>query len=131
VITIVQRGNRVIITVDNISTFVADAAIITVPRGFQNGNSAISDLGVGIGNKIALHFSTIFWPNVKALGLVAQASYACGYFLNLHKATGHPVLVYMTAGRFAYDIEKLCDEEAVNFVTLQLKKMIPDVTDPV
>lgn len=65
------------------------------------------------------------------LGLVAQASYACGYFLDIHKGTGHPVLVYTAAGRFAYDIEKLCDEEAVNFVTLQLKKMIPDATDPV
>ncbi|CAL9071279.1 unnamed protein product, partial [Musa textilis] len=79
---IVQHGNRVIITVDNKSTFVADAAIITVPLGslslgFQNGNSAISDLGVGIGNKIALHFSTIFGPNLEVLGLVAQASYAC------------------------------------------------------
>ncbi|KAG6498338.1 hypothetical protein ZIOFF_046250 [Zingiber officinale] len=141
---IVQRNNRVIVTVQNGNTFVADAAIITVPLGVLKANliefepklpewklSAISDLGVGIENKIALRFDKVFWPNVEVLGLVAQTSYACGYFLNLHKATGHPVLVYMTAGRFAYDIEKLSDEEAVDFVMLQLRKMIPDATDPI
>ncbi|URE15021.1 Flavin containing amine oxidoreductase [Musa troglodytarum] len=50
---------------------------------------------------------------------------------NWDQATGHPILVYMAAGRFAYDMEKLSDEEAVNFVMLQLKKMIPDATDPI
>ncbi|RZR87368.1 hypothetical protein BHM03_00014765 [Ensete ventricosum] len=125
------------------STLIADAAVITVPVGVLKANliefeprlpdwkrSAISDIGVGIENKIALRFNTVFWPNVEVLGLVAHTSYACGYFLNLHKATGHPVLVYMAAGRFAYDIEKFSDEEAINFVMLQLKKMIPDATDP-
>ncbi|XP_064982427.1 polyamine oxidase 5-like isoform X1 [Musa acuminata AAA Group] len=141
---IAQCNNRVIVTVEDGNTFVADAAIITVPLGVLKANliefepklpewklSAISDIGVGIENKIALRFSNVFWPNVEFLGLVAQKSYACGYFLNLHKATGHPILVYMAAGRFAYDMEKLSDEEAVNFVMLQLKKMIPDATDPI
>ncbi|RRT60932.1 hypothetical protein B296_00019703 [Ensete ventricosum] len=141
---IARRSNRVIITMEDGSTLIADAAIITVPVGVLKANliefeprlpdwkrSAISDIGVGIENKIALRFNTVFWPNVEVLGLVAHTSYACGYFLNLHKATGHPVLVYMAAGRFAYDIEKLSDEEAINFVMLQLKKMIPDATDPV
>ncbi|WOL13392.1 putative polyamine oxidase 4 [Canna indica] len=139
-----QRSNRVIITVENGNTFIADAAIITVPLGVLKANliefepklpewklSAISDLGVGNENKIALRFNSVFWPNVEVLGKVAQTSDACGYFLNLHKATGNPVLVYMVAGRFAYEIEKLSDEEAVNFVMSQLKKIIPDAMDPV
>ncbi|XP_010940275.1 polyamine oxidase 5 isoform X1 [Elaeis guineensis] len=141
---IIQCCNKVMITVEDGTNFVADAAIITVPLGVLKANmiefdpmlpewkvSAISDLGVGNENKIALHFNTVFWPNVEVLGMVAQTSYACGYFLNLHKATGHPVLVYMAAGRFAHDIEKLSDEEAVNFVMLQLKKMLPDAREPV
>lgn len=65
------------------------------------------------------------------LGRVAPTSNACGYFLNLHKATGHPVLVCMVAGRFAYEFEKLSDEESVNFVMSQLKKMLPGATEPV
>lgn len=93
--------------------------------------AAISDTGVGSENKVAFKFDEVFWPNVEFLGIVTPTSYACGYFLNLHKATGHPVLVYMAAGRFAYDLEKLSDESSANFVMLQLKKMFPDATEPV
>ncbi|KDP35703.1 hypothetical protein JCGZ_10475 [Jatropha curcas] len=136
--------NKVIVTVEDGRNFIADAAIVTVPLGVLKANliqfepklpewkvAAISDLGVGSENKIALQFDTVFWPNVELLGVVASSSYACGYFLNLHKATGHPVLVYMAAGRFAYDLEKLSDESATNFVMLQLKKMFPNATEPV
>ncbi|KAJ6370729.1 hypothetical protein OIU77_001272 [Salix suchowensis] len=69
--------------------------------------------------------------DLELLGIVAPTSYACGYFLNLHKATGHPVLVYMAAGRFAYDLEKLSDDSAAKFVMLQLKKMFPNAKEPV
>lgn len=93
--------------------------------------SAISDLGIGNENKIAMRFERVFWPNVEFLGVVANTSYACGYFLNLHKATGHPVLVYMAAGALANDLEKLSDEAAADFVMLQLKRMFPDAGNPV
>nr|DAD32575.1 TPA_asm: hypothetical protein HUJ06_011426 [Nelumbo nucifera] len=135
--------SKVLVTVEDGRNFVADAAVITVPLGVLKANliefeprlpqwkvDAISELGVGIENKIALCFDTVFWPNVELLGVVASTSYACGYFLNLHKATGHPVLVYMAAGRFAYDMEKLSDEATVNFAMLQLKKMLPEATEP-
>ncbi|WMV17990.1 hypothetical protein MTR67_011375 [Solanum verrucosum] len=136
--------NKVMVTVEDGRNFVADAAIITVPIGVLKANliefkpklpdwklSAIADLGVGNENKIALRFDTVFWPNVELLGIVAPTSYACGYFLNLHKATGHQVLVYMAAGRLAYDVEKLSDREAADFVMRQLKKMFPDAPEPV
>lgn len=141
---IIQRYNKVIVCVEDGASFVADAAIITVPLGVLKANiikfepelpqwklSAISDLGVGIENKIALKFNTVFWPNVEVLGRVAPRSNACGYFLNLHKATGNPVLVCMVAGKFAYEIEKLSDEESVKFVMSQLRKMLPEATEPV
>ncbi|KAJ6802334.1 putative polyamine oxidase 4 [Iris pallida] len=141
---IVQRCNKVLINVENGTNFIADAAIITVPLGVLKASliefeprlpewklTAISDLGVGNENKVALHFNSVFWPNVEVLGTVAPTSYACGYFLNLHKATGHPVLVYMAAGSFAYDIEKLSDEAAVSFVMSKLKKILPDATEPI
>ena len=133
-----------VVTVEGGRNFVADAAIITVPIGILKANliefkpklpdwkvNAISDIGVGNENKIALRFDDVFWPNVELLGIVAPTSYACGYFLNLHKATGYPILVYMTAGSSACGLEKLSDECAVNFVMLQLKKMFPDATKPV
>lgn len=144
VIKISNGRSKVKVTVEDGRQFIADAAIITVPLGVLKRNlidfepklpdwkvSAISDLGVGNENKIALHFNNVFWPNLELLGVVAPTSYSCGYFLNLHKATGHPVLVYMAAGRFAYDLEKLSDESVLNFVMLQLRKMFPHASEPV
>jgi len=134
----------VMVTVEDGRNFVADAVILTVPIGILKANSieftpklpewkiaAIKDIGVGNENKVALRFDRVFWPNVEVLGMVAPTSYACGYFLNLHKATGHPILVYMAAGRFAYDLEKLSDESAANFVMQQLKNMFPHASRPV
>ncbi|KAL1348592.1 probable polyamine oxidase 4 isoform X2 [Arachis hypogaea] len=141
---ILNGFNKIMVTLENGTNFVADAVIVTVPVGILKANliefipklpdwkvAAIADLGVGNENKIALRFDKVFWPNVELLGIVAPTSYSCGYFLNLHKATGHPILVYMAAGRFAYDLEKLSNESAANFVMQQLKKMFPDASDPV
>lgn len=132
------------VTVEDGRTFTADAAIVTIPLGVLKSNcvtfeprlpewkeSAIDDLGVGIENKIILHFETVFWPNVEFLGVVADSSYECSYFLNLHKATGHSVLVYMPAGQLACDLQKLSDEEAANFAFTQLKRILPNACAPV
>lgn len=131
-------------TVEGGKTFAADAAVITVPLGVLKSNrikfepklpdwkeAAIADLGVGIENKIILHFGNVFWPNVEFLGVVADTTYGCSYFLNIHKAAGHPVLVYMPAGQLARDIEKMSDEAAANFAFLQLKRILPEASPPV
>ncbi|GAB4842842.1 Polyamine oxidase 2 [Ancistrocladus abbreviatus] len=141
---IARHHNGVKVTTENGSTFVADAAIVAVPLGVLKAKTikfeprlpewkeaAISDLGVGIENKIVLHFEKVFWPNVEFLGVVADTSYGCSYFLNLHKATGHPVLVYMPAGKLAQDIGKMSDESAANFAFMQLKKILPDAFAPI
>lgn len=144
-VTKIVRGKKgVEVTVDNGKTFVADAAVITVPLGVLKANSikfeprlpewkeeAIADLAIGTENKIALHFDKVFWPNVEFLGVVSTTTYGCSYFLNLHKATGHPVLVYMPAGKLAHDIEKMSDEAAAKFAFSQLKEILPDASDPI
>lgn len=139
-----RRRNGVKVTCENGSTLFADAAVIAVPLGVLKSNTikfeprlpqwkeeAIADLGVGIENKIVLHFDRVFWPNVEFLGVVAETSYGCSYFLNLHKATGHPVLVYMPAGKLAKDIEKLSDDAAANFAFIHLKKILPYASAPI
>lgn len=136
------HGIRVI-TEDG-TVFNADAVVVAVPLGVLKADiirfepklpdwkeAAIKDLGFGNENKIALFFDRVTWPNVEFLGVVAPTSYGCSYFLNLHKATGHPVLVYMPAGRLANDIEKLSDEAAASFAVLQLKKILPNAAEPV
>lgn len=138
-----RQHNRVTVTIEDGTQHCADACIITVPLGVLKANiikfepelplwksSAIADLGVGIENKVAMHFDRAFWPNVQVLGMVGPTPKTCGYFLNLHKATGNPVLVYMAAGRFAQEVEKLSDKEALDIVMSHLKKMIPDAPEP-
>ncbi|KAK4429198.1 Polyamine oxidase 2 [Sesamum alatum] len=141
---ILRHHHGVKVTVEDGRTFLADAAIVAVPLGVLKSNcikfepklpewkeAAIDDLGVGIENKIVLHFEQVFWPNVEFLGVVAETSYECSYFLNLHKATGHSVLVYMPAGKLARDIEKLSDEAAANFAFTQLKRILPNASTPI
>ncbi|XP_008784889.2 polyamine oxidase 3 [Phoenix dactylifera] len=141
---IVQRNMGVEVSVENGKTFVADAAVITIPLGVLKANfikfeprlpdwkeEAIKNLAVGVENKIVLLFDKVFWPNVEYLGVVSSTSYSCSYFLNLHKATGHQVLVYMPSGRLALDIEKLSDEAAANFAFGQLKQILPDASKPI
>uniref|UniRef100_A0A804PTZ2 Amine oxidase domain-containing protein n=1 Tax=Zea mays TaxID=4577 RepID=A0A804PTZ2_MAIZE len=101
------------------------------PRLPEWKEEAIRELTVGVENKIVLHFGQVFWPNVEFIGVVSSSTYGCSYFLNLHKATGHPVLVYMPAGRLARDIEKMSDEAAAQFAFSQLKKILPNAAEPV
>ncbi|KAL3615318.1 Polyamine oxidase 2 [Castilleja foliolosa] len=141
---VVRLYNGVEVTVENGKTFLADAAVIAVPLGVLKSkriefeprlpdwkSAAIDDLGVGIENKIVLHFEKVFWPNVEFLGVVAGTSYECSYFLNLHKATGHAVLVYMPAGQLARDVGKMSDEAAANFAFTQLKRILPNALAPI
>lgn len=141
---IVRRYNGVKVTTEEGRTFVADAAIVAVPLGVLKSNcitfeprlpewkeAAVNDLGIGMENKIVLHFDDVFWPNVEFLGVVAETTYECSYFLNLHKATGHPVLVYMPAGQLARDIEKMPDEAAADFAFKQLQRILPNASAPV
>ncbi|XP_057833867.1 polyamine oxidase 2 isoform X2 [Cryptomeria japonica] len=144
VVKITWRYSGVKVFLEDGRTLVADAAVIAVPLGVLKASTikfeprlpewkeaAISDLGVGTENKIALYFERAFWPKVDFLGVVAPTSYGCSYFLNLHKATGHPVLVYMPAGRLANDIEKMSDEAATNFAVSQLKRILPHASEPI
>ncbi|XP_048631756.1 polyamine oxidase 2-like [Brassica napus] len=141
---IVRQYNGVKVTTEDGKTFVADAAVIAVPLGVLKSGTitfepklpdwkqeAINQLGVGIMNKIILHFEKVFWPQVELLGVAAETSYGCSYFLNLHKATGHPVLVYMSAGQLAKDIEKMSDEAAASFALMQLQRIFPNAMAPV
>ncbi|KAK1408785.1 hypothetical protein QVD17_40829 [Tagetes erecta] len=142
--TINRSTDRVDITIENGKTFVADAAIVTVPVGVLKSKTisfeprlpewkeqAISDVGVGLENKIVMRFERVFWPDVEFLGVVAETSYGCSYFLNLHKSMGHAVLVYMPAGHLAKKIEKMSNEAATTFAFNQLKNIFPDASYPI
>ncbi|XP_076906181.1 polyamine oxidase 2-like [Bidens hawaiensis] len=142
--TINRCTNSVKVTVENGKTFVADAAVVAVPVGVLKSKTinfeprlpewkeeAISNTGIGVANKIVLRFESVFWPDVEFLGMVADTPYGCSYFVNLHKATGHAALVYMSAGQLAKDTEKMSDEAAAGLAFIQLKKIVPHASDPI
>lgn len=121
----------------------ADAVIVTVPIGVLKAGTisfnpaiprpkqqAIEAMGAGMENKVALLFDSVFWPSVEFLGVVGPTPYECCYFLNLHKATGAPVLVFMPAGSMAQDLEKLSDEHNVAFAMKQLRTVVPLAPQP-
>lgn len=141
--TVRRYTNGVRIATDDGRAFRADAAVVAAPLGVLKAGAlgfepplpawkaaAIEDLGVGNENKVALLFAAAFWPDVEFLGVVAPTSYGCSYFLNLHKATGRPVLVYMPAGSLADDLERLSDEGAAAFAMSQLRRILPAASDP-
>ncbi|CAH1415319.1 unnamed protein product [Lactuca virosa] len=130
-----MRTNDAKITIENGITFFVDAAIVAIPLGVLKSNTitfeprlpkwkeeAIADLGVGIENKIILHFEKVYWQNVEFLGIVTDTSYRCSYFLNLHKATCHPVLVYKPTGKLARDIEKMLMRLQLGMLLHSLKR---------
>ncbi|KAK6127560.1 hypothetical protein DH2020_038718 [Rehmannia glutinosa] len=98
---IVNGYNKVVVTVEDGSNFIGDAVIVTVPLGILKANLIE------------------FEPKLPEWKLSAISD------------LGHPVLVYMAAGALSYDLEKLSDEAAADFVMLQLKRMFPDATGPV
>ncbi|EFJ38250.1 hypothetical protein SELMODRAFT_270153 [Selaginella moellendorffii] len=144
VVQVIRHSQGVKIVTEDSQVFEADAAVVAVPAGVLKAKiirfeprlpawkeEAFAGLGLGNENKIALCFDVVFWPNVEFLGVVASTTYSCSYFLNLHKPTGHPVLVYMPAGRLADDIEKLSDMEAASFAFGLLQKILPNAAKPV
>eukprot|EP00270_Netrium_digitus_P011676 TRINITY_DN3727_c0_g2_i2.p1 TRINITY_DN3727_c0_g2~~TRINITY_DN3727_c0_g2_i2.p1 ORF type:complete len:394 (-),score=126.09 TRINITY_DN3727_c0_g2_i2:72-1253(-) len=140
---VVRKPDGVCLTTEEGKIFTADAAIITVPLGVLKANSvsfspplppwkasAIEQIGVGTENKVVLLFEEACWPNVEFLGVVSSTSSACSYFLNLHKAMGRPVLVYMPAGQLAKALEEKSDADAVEFVISQLRRILPHASKP-
>ncbi|CAA6671771.1 unnamed protein product [Spirodela intermedia] len=102
-----KKGARV--SVGNGKTFIADVAVIAVPIGVLKATAIQFEPGLPESRTLALHFGSVFWPNVEFLGVVSSTTYHCSYFLNLHKATGHPVL------------------EAARFAFTQVKKILPNI----
>ncbi|KAI4324854.1 hypothetical protein MLD38_030305 [Melastoma candidum] len=86
--------NGVGVTVEEGTTFIADAVVITVPLGVLKSGT--------------INFEPKL-PDWKEAAID-----------NIHKVTGNPALVYMPAGQLVKDIEKMSDEAAAQFAFSQL-----------
>ncbi|KAA8495468.1 Lysine-specific histone demethylase 1-like 1 [Porphyridium purpureum] len=134
-----QKQKRVRVWCASGVTYQADACLITLPLGVLKTDAvrfypalplpkrkAISALGFGNSNKVALRFAGTFWPEKEDyIGLLPdQAAADAGFHVvmsmwNIHQL---PILVATCTGRLAEWIDHSTDLEAVESLCLVLKR---------
>ena len=126
-------------------TFAADGVIVTLPIGVLQSDriifepslphphrTALSRLGMGLFNKIILRFPRAFWPEEPDFVFVCGNS-LCSFYVNFAAYTGAPMLVGLSGGAAAHEIEELSDQAIVTRLRKEFSSVmgtaIPEPTD--
>ncbi len=132
----ISLGEQVTVTT-NRGVFTADHVIVTVPLGVLKKGSikfspalparkqqAISQLGMGVLDKVYMQFPSVFWDkNADWMHYMAADRGSLPEFYNIYKYTKQPILLGFNAGSFAKKAEKLADKEVVLQMMSTLKVM--------
>ncbi|MBW4493525.1 MAG: FAD-dependent oxidoreductase [Oscillatoria princeps RMCB-10] len=135
-VTGIEYGNKGVTVKTERGSFQADAAVITLPLGVLKSGSvtfspplperkraAISRLSMGVLNKVVLKFPKIFWPaDNDMIGYISPQSKDFSEFVNLHRHTSAQVLVALTGGSFARELEQLSEREVGERVMKLLRR---------
>lgn len=143
-----QKSGVRVMTEDGMA-YLAEYCLVTVPLGvLKNGDikfspalptwkrDAIESIGFGVVNKVALRFDRAFWVDDQRnrngeaidedgpdhIGRVPTKHGVFTMFLSMVRCTGAPILVAITAGKFAKYIEKQTDSEVVQMAMEALKQ---------
>ena len=123
----------------------ADRVIVTVPLGVLKANTivfepelpaekyeAIQRVGMGLINKVALHFPRAFWPrDPHALVHAADTRGHFPVFINLYRYTSEPILVAIIPMSFANALEGMSERDATAMALDVLRGMYgSSVPDP-
>ncbi len=105
--------------------FSADGTIVTVSIGLlrsgrlsfdpelpQSHQTALSRMGMGLLNKVILRFPRVFWPE-EADFLFVCGDTLCPFYVNFAAYAGVPILVGLSGGTAAHEIEELSDQAIV------------------
>ena len=126
--------------------FEADAVIVTVPLGVlqtgdiqfapslpQSHQKAIKTLGMGTINKLVLEFPDSRWiPDLEFLATHPHdPSSPCGFYVNLNRYTGKPILIGMIGGGNSKKLESLSDGELAEGALRALRKGFGKIPTPV
>ena len=126
-------------------TFAADGVIVTLPIGVLQSDriifepslphphrTALSRLGMGLFNKIILRFPRAFWPEEPDFVFVCGNS-LCSFYVNFAAYAGVPMLVGLSGGAAAHEIEELSDQAIVTRLRKELSSVmgtaIPEPTN--
>jgi len=125
--------------------FNANQVVITLPLGvLQKGNvtfspalpaakqAAITDLDMGLLDKLYLRFPAIFWPTEpEILNFLGNGNGEWAEWLNIAHYTDKPVLLGFNASRIARQMETRTDAETVASAMQILRTVYgPQIPDP-
>ncbi|MEM1361784.1 MAG: FAD-dependent oxidoreductase [Pseudomonadota bacterium] len=139
----ISRGNNGIeITFSDGKSHSADAVIVTVPLGVLKAGRpqfdpplprakrrAIEKLGMGLLDKLYLHFDEVFWDRNATWIATPQNGFPPGFFnqwLNFDKLFGLPVLMAFNGGRPAYELATLPDDPFIDMALKTLEGAYPN-----
>jgi len=137
-------GNGVEVKTDQ-GNFSANQVVITLPLGvLQKGNvtfspalpaakqAAITDLDMGLLDKLYLRFPAIFWPTEpEILNFLGNGNGEWAEWLNIAHYTDKPVLLGFNASRIARQMETRTDAETVASAMQILRTVYgPQIPDP-
>ncbi len=146
-----QRVKRIVYGTDGVraeaeqETFLADGVVVTVPIGVLQSEqlvfapalppahrTALSRLGMGLFNKIVLRFPRVFWPEEPEFIFVCGPS-LCSFYVNFAAYAGLPLLVGLSGGAPAHEIEALSDHAIVTRLQEELSSVmgttVPEPTE--
>lgn len=118
-------------------SIVAQRLIVTVPLGVlkrgsiqfspalpERKQAAIQRLGMGLLNKVFLHFPRVFWDRESdLLGYIGPRKGEWAEWYNFFKFTGEPVLLGFNAATYARRLEALSNEAIVADSMTALRRM--------
>ncbi|QFT31961.1 Putrescine oxidase [Labrenzia sp. THAF82] len=126
--------------------FEADFVICTVPLGMlkqqridfdpplpKKLRSHIANLGFGNVTKLALKFDAPFWPlDIQYFGYMSEPRGRWNYFLNYRTFSNENILLGVSVGAYALEVEKLSDAEMVADCMAAIRAMFgPGAPEPV
>ena len=135
------ENNEIRITTNN-NIYTSQIVVVTVPLGTLKAQTiefkpplssekknAIANLGFNTVNKFAIQFNETFWDDTDFLGLCVdkQSEQDIGtFFLNVNKMQkqSHSLMTF-AYGEAAHRSENMSDEEILELITTNLKKMYP------
>jgi monoamine oxidase len=137
-----SRGESIEI-MTNKATYHAQFVIVTVPLGVLKLNKitfypelpvekkqAISKLGMGLFNIIAMRFPQVFWDDT-CHGFFLPEKNTCATFFNASHFTKHPILLGYVGGDTARDLEIKSDSVIISDILKSFRKYFSkDVQSP-
>jgi len=133
----VEYNEGGVTVVTNRGTHQADAAVITLPLGVLKAGrvkfspalpasmqASISELKMGLFNKVAMRFSEIFWPkDCDMIEIVPAKKRPVCQFINWYKYSKEPILIGCVAADTAKDWETESDEEITWAMSALLERL--------